>query len=120
MVLVLEQARLGERCHSLGEQCHSLSEPGSLLRSILRTTNGFGFRASACVVDFNMKWRRYIRGIWRSLISLLVGVNLRNTLLIIIHEGVISTQTSTNVLASKYIFQRAMIITDELLNISIS
>ena len=36
-----------------------LSEPGSLPRSIMRTTNGFGFRASACVVDFNVKWRRY-------------------------------------------------------------
>ena len=36
-----------------------LSEPGSLPWSVLRTTNGFGFRASACVVDFNVKWRRY-------------------------------------------------------------
>ena len=59
MVLVLEQVRLGERCHSLGERCHFLSKPGSLPRSVLRTTNGFGFKASACVVDFNVKWRRY-------------------------------------------------------------
>ena len=46
MVMVLEQARLGERCHSLGERYHFLSKPGSLLRSVLRITNGFGFIAS--------------------------------------------------------------------------
>ena len=49
---------LGERCHTLGKLCHVLSEPGSLPRSLLRTTNGFGFRSGACVVDFNVKWRR--------------------------------------------------------------
>ena len=38
---------LVERCHSLGERCHFLSKPGSLSRSQLRTTDGFGFRASA-------------------------------------------------------------------------
>ena len=59
IVLVLEQARLGKRCHSLNEWCQFLSESGSLLRSVLRTINDFGFRASACVVDFNVKWRRY-------------------------------------------------------------
>ena len=61
MVLVLEKARLGERCHSLGERCLFLSDPGSLQRSVLRTTNGFGFIARACVVDFNVKWGRYTK-----------------------------------------------------------
>ena len=54
-----------------------------------------------------------------SLISLLIGVTLRNTLFIIINEGVISIQTRTKFLAYKYILQRAMIITDPLLNIRI-
>ena len=38
------------------------SEHGFLPRSVLRTTNGFGFRASVCVVDFNVKWRRCVAG----------------------------------------------------------
>ena len=62
----------------------------------------------------------YTRGIWRSLVPLPAGVTLSNTLFIIMDEGVISIQTSTKVLASKCIFQRAMIITDPLLNIRIS
>ena len=43
---VTRAGSLGERCHSLGERCHFLSKHGSLPRSLLRTTNGFGFRAS--------------------------------------------------------------------------
>ena len=62
----------------------------------------------------------YIRLIWRSLIYLLVGVTLSNNLFIIIDAGVIYIQTSTKVLAYKGIFQKAIIITDRLLNISIS
>ena len=62
----------------------------------------------------------YIRGIWRSLIYILIGVTLRNNLFFIINEGVISTQNSTKVLTSKYIFQGSMIIMDRLLNIRIS